>query len=157
MFRGYALNAIDAKGRVAIPAPIRKTIEANSGQLSFVIGKRGGDPCLVGYDRDWAALMKAELREEEGRERVAGRSFDKNNANRRSFSNTEDVTFDASGRFIMPKFFRSLGKIEDWVLFLGTSDDFELWNPHVLIATADVDEDIKDLARFLLAEREVAL
>jgi len=157
LFRGHALNAIDAKGRVAIPANIRKTIESNSGQLSFVIGKREGDPCLIGYDQGWAATLKSELRTEEARERDAGRAFDKNNLNRRAFGNTDDVVFDASGRFIMPKFFRDKAQIGDWVLFLGTADDFEMWNPHLLIATPDVDEETKDLARYLLAERKVAL
>ena len=157
LFRGHALNAIDAKGRVAIPANIRKTIEANSGQLSFVIGKREGDPCLIGYDQGRAAALKDELRAEEARERDAGRAFDKNNLNRRAFGTTDDVVFDASGRFIMSKFFRDKAQIADWVLFLGTSDDFEMWNPHQLIATPNIDEDTKDLARYLLAERKVAL
>ena len=157
MFRGYALNAIDAKGRVAIPAGIRKTIELNSEQPSFVIGKRDSYPCLCGYDRGWAALLKAELRADEARERDAGRAFDRANTNRRAFAVTDDVAFDASGRFIMPKFFRDTARIADWVMFLGTSDDFEMWNPHILIATPDVDEAFKELARYLLAERGVSL
>ncbi len=157
LFRGYALNAIDAKSRVAIPAPFRKTIEANTNQLSFVIGKRGGDPCLVGFDIDWATLMQAELRGEQTKASETGQALSKNNSSRLAYSNTEDVAFDASGRFIMPKYFRTLGQIADWVLFLGTADDFEMWNPHVLIAAPGVDDEIKDLARFLLVERGIGL
>jgi MraZ protein len=77
--------------------------------------------------------------------------------NRSAFANTEDVSFDASGRFIMPKLSRVAAQIADWVLFLGTADDFEMWNPHILIATDNVASDIRELAHFALTERGVAI
>ncbi len=156
LFRGYALNAIDAKGRVAIPAPFRKIVESNSKEAVIVIAKHDADPCLSGYDRDWADLLRTDLRANEARERDAGRDFNTHTSNRRAFTLTEDVGFDASGRFIMPRFFLGKAKLAEWVLFLGTGDQFEMWNPHILIGAPSVDEDTKDLARYLLAERGVA-
>ena len=156
LFRGYALNAIDAKGRVAIPAPFRKTIERKSNESVLVIGKHADDACLTGYDMSWADELQARIERDEARALDAGRSFDIHNSNRLANTLTEDLGFDASGRFIMPSFFRGKAEIGDWVLFLGTGNVFEMWNPHLLLKTATVDEDIKDLARHLLNERGVA-
>jgi MraZ protein len=156
LFRGYALNAIDAKGRVAIPAPFRKIIELNSKEPFLVIAKHDADPCLAGYDREWAKLLQARIDREEERALDAGTQFDLHNANRRAFTLAEDAGFDASGRFIMPRFFLDKVKLADWVLFLGTGNCFEMWNPHILIAHESVDSDTKDLVCYLLTERGVA-
>lgn len=155
LFRGYALNAIDAKGRVAIPAPFRKTIETNCRDPFLVIGKHEVDPCLTGTDRNWSDLLQAQIERDEERAHESGRDFDRHTINRRAFGLSEDVGFDASGRFIMPSFFRVKAQLNDWVLFLAAGNVFELWNPQVLIATPNIDEDTKEVARYLLAERGV--
>ncbi len=156
LFRGYALNAIDAKGRVAIPAAFRKAIDSNSAEAYVVIAKHDTDPCLAGYDREWAALLQSRIDRDEARARDADKPFDLHTANRRAFTLAEDAGFDASGRFVMPRFFLNKAQIADWVLFLGTGNHFEMWNPLILVAQDGVDPDIKDLARYLLAERGVA-
>ena len=157
LFRGHALNAIDAKGRVAIPASIRKTIEANSSEPSVVIGKHARLPCLVGYDNGWAALLNAQIDRNEARALDNGRDFDSDGLTRSAFALTEDAGFDSSGRFVLPPFLRSKATLTHWALFLGTGNMFEIWSPHILIETPDVADDFKDLARYLLAERKVKL
>ncbi len=157
LFRGYALNAIDAKGRVAIPAPFRKTIEGNGNESLFVMGKHEADDCLVGYDNGWADILQAQIDAEFSSDRNAGRAFDKHNINRRANALTEPVKFDDSGRFIMSPSFRRRGKIENWVLFLGVGHVFEMWNPMSLIADPSVDDDVKEIARDLLTDRGVGL
>ena len=157
LFRGHALNAIDAKGRVAIPASFRKIIETNSADPSFIISKHDREPCLIGYDHGWAALLNAQIERKEERALEHGRDFDLDASNRNAFGLTEDAGFDSSGRFVLPQFLRSKGQLQNWALFLGTGNTFEIWSPHVLITTQNVNEDFKDLARFLLTERKVTL
>lgn len=157
LFRGHALNAIDAKGRVAIPAPFRKIIEQNSHDPSVIIGKHASAPCLIGYDSGWAALLNAQIERREERALDQGRDFDLDATTRNAFGMTEEAGFDSSARFIVPPFLRAKAQLTDWALFIGTGNVFEIWNPHVLIAAPDISEDFKDLARFRLAERKVAL
>jgi MraZ protein len=153
LFRGHALNAIDAKGRVAIPAFLRATIEKNSDGRMLIIAKHDCDPCLTGYDRGWSELLHARLEREEERERTAGREFDYHNKNRRAFGLVEEVPYDSSGRFILPSFFRKKAQLDDLAFFFGTANTFEIWNPRILIETPGVDVEMKEIANFLVDER----
>lgn len=156
LYKGHTLNAIDAKGRVVIPAGIRQVIEQNGSGRVLVIGKHVQDPCLIGYDSGWEAQLHTQ------RARRDELQFEKSgiepgsNPNRRAFGMTEDVPFDPSGRFVLPGFYRSRGQLEDLAFFLGTGDMFEIWNPRVLIATPGIDEEIKEVAAYELQRRGAA-
>ena len=153
LFTGHALNAIDAKGRVAIPAGLRQTIEANGDGRNLVVAKHEIDACLTGYDRGWARLLHDRLTRAEDRAIDAGREFDRHNPNRRAFALVEDVPFDSSGRFILPAMLRERAGLDDWALFLGAGDTFEIWNPKQLIDAPHIDEEIRDVARWLMKAR----
>ncbi len=156
LFRGHALNAIDAKGRVAIPAFLRSAIETNGDGRFLIIAKHQSDPCLTGYDRGWSRLLHDRLEREEARERDAGRVFDYHNNNRRAFGLVEEVPYDSSGRFILPAFFKKQAQLGDLGFFFGTGNSFEIWNPRILVETAGIDDEVKDVARFLMEERGAA-
>jgi MraZ protein len=156
LFTGHALNAIDAKGRVAIPAGLRQSIEANGDGRNLIIAKHETDACLIGYDRGWSQLLHARLNKSEDRAAEAGRDYDRHNSNRRAFGLVEDVPYDASGRFVLPPMLHDRAKLEDLALFLGTGDTFEIWNPRLLIDAPQMDEELKDVARWLLRSRGVA-
>ncbi len=156
LFRGHALQAIDGKGRVAIPAPLRAVIERNSGDRILLISKHDSDPCLIGYDRTWSELLHARLERDEARALDKGQSVDRHNIARRAFGLVEEVPFDASGRFILPPFFRSKGQLGDLAFFYATGDTFEIWNPKVLIATPGIDEETKEIVAFHLDARGAA-
>jgi MraZ protein len=153
LFKGHMLNAIDAKGRVSVPASLRATIEKNSEGRLLTLAVHPQDPCLIGYDRGWSALLHDRLEREENRERDAGRPFDYHNSNRRAFGLAEEVPYDSSGRFILPSFLRKKAGLEDLALFVGTGNTFEIWNPRLLLDTPDIDDVTKEVAAFLLAER----
>ena len=48
---------------------------------------------------------------------------------------------------------RRKGQIGDLVLFLGTGETFQIWNPDLLLGDDRIPEDLKDIARFRLEER----
>ena len=157
LFKGHALNAIDGKGRVAIPAAMRQAIEANGGDgRNLIIAKHEVDDCLIGYDRAWSALLHAKLERAEDREADAGRDYGRYNPARRAFALIEDVPYDASGRFILPPMLKDRAKLSDLALFLGTGNTFEIWNPRSLIEAPSMDAEIKEVARWLLDARGVA-
>ena len=153
LFRGYGLQAIDGKGRVAIPAPLRAVIERNSGDRVLVMATHEADPCLSGYDRNWSDLLRARIDRDESRALNADRPVDRHNIARRAFGIIDEVPFDASGRFILPAYFRDKGQLTDLAFFLGTGDVFEIWNPQVLLDQPGVDRDLKDLVAFHLKNR----
>jgi MraZ protein len=156
LFRGHALNAIDGKGRVAIPAFLRSAVEKNGDGRVLIVAKHPVDPCLIGYDRGWSRLLHDRLEREEARERDAGREFDYHNSNRRAFGLVEEVPFDASGRFILPAFLRQKAALDDAGFFFGTGNTFEIWSPRCLFDAPTVDSEIKEVARFLMAGRGMA-
>ena len=156
LFRGSALNAVDAKGRVAIPAGLRQAVEANGDGRNLIIAKHESDPCLIGYDHGWSSLLHARLNRMEDREADAGRDYSRHNPNRRAFGLVEDVPFDASGRFIMPAMLRDRARIADLAFFIGTGDTFEIWNPRLLIETPGIDEELKEVVAYLVKTRGAA-
>jgi MraZ protein len=153
-YQGYALNGIDGKGRVGIPAGLRAAVEANGGgERTLFVSKHKTDPCLVCHDRAWANLLASELKADEQQDRSEGRSFDRPNAQRRTFTLVDEVGFDGSGRFVIPGFLKSRAELDDCALFFGVGQQFEIWSPRVLIQTPHVDAELKDVAQWLLDQR----
>ena len=58
LFQGSALNAVDAKGRVSIPAFLRGVIERRGDARTIVLAKHEAFPCLSAYDPGYAALRQ---------------------------------------------------------------------------------------------------
>lgn len=150
LFNGNALSAVDAKGRLSVPAFIRSVIERRSDAKAVVIGTQEASPCLNAYDRSYAATL---YRENE-RRRLAEESSDPlahQARARRTFGMTEDVPYDTSGRIILPPMLRRKGQIEDLALFVGIGGTFEIWNPR--LALRHGDEDLREIAAWRLEER----
>ena len=57
LFRGSALNAVDAKGRLSVPAFIRQKIERRSDEKVLVLSSHPQFECLMGYDAYHATAM----------------------------------------------------------------------------------------------------
>jgi MraZ protein len=152
LFNGSALNAVDAKGRLSVPAFIRGVVERRSDAKAVVIGAHEVDPCLTAYDRGYARILHAEnerrrlLEESRG-----GEAADHFARARRTFGITEDVPYDTSGRIILPPMMRRKGRIEDLALFVGTGGTFEIWNPYVALESGD--EGLRELAAYRLEEK----
>src|SRR5690348_11243428 len=65
LFQGSALNAVDAKGRVSIPAFLRSVVERRGDARTIVLAKHEAFPCLSAYDPAYAALKHAKLERSE--------------------------------------------------------------------------------------------
>ena len=151
LFRGNALNAVDAKGRLSVPAFIRAKIERRSDEKMIVFAPHEIFPCLIGYDSNF----DIEIFAENERRRLGEEGTDPRAhfvRAHRSFAAVGEASYDSSGRIILPPRMRSKGQIEDLALFAGVGPVFEVWNPRVAIAEGD--DDIKEIAAFWLSERE---
>jgi MraZ protein len=154
LFQGSALNAVDGKGRVSVPAFLRGVIERRGDARSIVLAKHQSFPCLSAYDPAYAALMHAKLeRLLEKEETSAKAQLEYQQRNLMAFAATEEVPYDSSGRIVLPPMMRRNGKIEELALFLGAGETFQIWNPALLLKDDRIPEDMKDVARYRLEER----
>jgi MraZ protein len=154
LFQGSALNAVDAKGRVSVPAFLRSVIERRGDARTIVLAKHESFPALSAYDPAYAALKHSKLeRLFEKQESDPDAALDYQQRNLMAFAATEEVPYDSSGRVLLPLMMRRKGAIEDLALFLGAGETFQIWNPQLFLKDANVPEDMKDIARFRLEER----
>lgn len=154
---------VDDKGRVAIPAALRTTLEKNSGQPEgskearvAVLTSHEKDPCLVAYDAPYFDSLMERL---EARELESGDGRDADNIWREGVGVSEDVGFDASGRFIVPGMHADHAGISKpgYAFFFGVGKQIEIWNPATLLAHPTMPEQIKKACRYHLAEKKVTL
>lgn len=151
-FSGIYVTGVDAKGRAAIPAALRSTLEVNGAASRVVIALHDRSPCLVGFDPALLSSRATKLTAQADLRTNAGEEVDFNRA-RLSIGLTETASYDASGRFVLPAFFAMKAKIEKGAaLFMGSNEYFEIWNLDVLDADPDVAPQIKEYARFRRAE-----
>ena len=150
LFNGSALNAVDAKGRLSVPAFIRSVIERRTDAKAIIIGAHEVDPCLTAYDRNYARNLYSENERRRLNEESADPQAHFSRA-RRTFGITEEVPYDSSGRIILPPMMRRKGRIEDQALFVGVGGTFEIWNPQIALKSDDAE--LRELAAFRLEER----
>ncbi len=156
LFNGSALNAVDAKGRLSVPAFIRGVVERRSDARTIIVGTHEVDPCLTAYDRGYGRILQSEIERrrliEEAQEGEPQGHFARA---RRVFGLTEDVPYDPSGRIILPPIMRRKGRIEELALFVGVGGTFEIWNPYVALKSGG--DDLRDLAAYRLEEKGLPL
>jgi MraZ protein len=158
LFQGSALNSVDAKGRVSVPAFLRSVIERRGDARTITLAKHEAFPALSAYDPAYAALKHSKLeRLLEKEETNPDAQLDYEQRNLMAFAATEEVPYDSSGRIVLPPMMRRKGGIDDLALFLGTGETFQIWNPKLFLAEPRVPDDMKDIARFRLEERGLKL
>lgn len=141
-FIGTDNHAIDHKGRLSIPAPMRRT-ETGRPITRFVLNM-GFDGCVNAYSKDeWKRMMDRLRRIPMGDPN--GRAF------RRAFmSDAKEVTVDAQGRVPIPPALIRRASLDKDAVVHGAEDHIEIWNPqrfHALLAPViDVEGQYEKLA-----------
>ena len=154
LFQGSALNAVDAKGRVSVPAFLRQVIERRGDARNIVLAKHDHFQALSAYDPAYAALKHSKLeRLLEKQETDPASELEHARRTMMAFGATEEVPYDSSGRVIIPPMMRRKSGIEDLALFIGVGETFQLWNPTLFLTDKNIPDDMKDIARFRLEER----
>jgi MraZ protein len=150
-FRGSALSAIDAKGRLSVPPFIRQKITLRADDSTLVLRKHPKFQCLEGYDTNYSEGILGEAKAE----RLSG---DKDPLaqlaqNAETFGNSIDLVYDPTGRIILPGRLKKRSGIEDLALFIGLGETFTIWSPQVALACEI--EAISDIAADLLEEKGI--
>jgi MraZ protein len=122
-FKGSYDYSVDNKGRINIPARLRKYVspEAND---TFII-TRGYEQCLFVYPLDEWNKLEQSIRD-----------LSPTNPKHRFFMRTlleraTESQLDGQSRIIIPRELLQFAGIENEVLILGVLERIEVWNPRI--------------------------
>lgn len=131
---------VDAKGRLLLPAPLKKQLSASL-QDGFVLKRSVFQPCLELYPMtEWNAMMQ--------KINKLNRFVKKNNDFIRRFTaGVKIVEIDALGRLLIPKDLVSFGHIDKDVVLASAVNIIEIWDKDLYEKSLDNNEvDFADLA-----------
>lgn len=123
MFIGSFKYSVDAKGRVSIPAKLRKYVNSDAND-SFVL-TRGAGNCIDVYPMDqWKELVANKLNKLN--------SFDPEDAMfiRLLLQEASEDTLDSQARLLIPKSLLEYAGIEKEVYIKGALTKIEIWKPN---------------------------
>ena len=122
MFLGSFNYSIDAKGRISIPARLRKYVSPDAND-TFVL-TRGSGKCINIYPMNyWNELVASKLDKLN--------TFDTKDAifMRMFLQEAAEDKFDSQSRLLVPKKLIDFAEIEKDVVILGMNKYIEVWNP----------------------------
>ncbi|HLP14649.1 MAG TPA: division/cell wall cluster transcriptional repressor MraZ [Bacteroidota bacterium] len=137
-FKGSYQFTVDSKGRINLPAKMRKNIAPEAGD-TFVL-TRGYETCIFVYPNDEWLLLEESIRK-----------LHTSNPKHRQFMRTllelaTEVQIDSASRLMLPKDLLQFARIENDVKIIGVLGHIEVWNPSVYAeyqaARAESYEDI---------------
>lgn len=148
-FKGKATNSVDNKGRIAIPAKMRKAMKPEC-QDTFVM-TRGFDKCIALYPIDvWEELeayLKSDNLNKFGRQpRQLTRLF---------MQFAGEVTLDGQGRIMLSQDLMEIAGIGKNALVCGVMERIEVWNPDRYAEALEISEDdldFEDLAEAVMGQ-----
>lgn len=115
MFMGEYQHAVDAKGRLIIPAKLR------DGLGERFIATKGLDKCLFVFPLKEFEAVSEKLRAL-GMANSQARAF-----NRMFFSGATECELDPQGRILLPGNLREYAAIDKEVVILGVENRVEIW------------------------------
>lgn len=122
-FKGSYTYSVDDKGRVSLPAKLRKYVspEAND---TFVV-TRGFEKCLFVYPIDEWNKLEAHLRNLSSYDPQHRRFI------RAILELAQESQLDSQARISIPPELREYASIQNEARIIGTLDKIELWNPKI--------------------------
>jgi MraZ protein len=130
---------VDEKGRIFVPAELRKKLPPEANETFIVL--RGYDRCLTAYPQNiWAETAKKMLRlpqtERKARMIIRGR-----------LSQAAEVKFDRQGRALIPRKLLERVGIKGQMVVIGALDKLEFWNPEDWnVVMKEADEEMENAA-----------
>ena len=138
-FSGQALNSVDAKGRVSLPAEFRNIVERRAeaardggAKIDFKqvhIGEDETQPCLIGFDETENSRLFLEYQRRAAAAEVGDGSLIRRGNNSATFAPMFPVAFDKAGRMVLDKFLRHRSGISGHAFFVGNGAYFDIWEP----------------------------
>jgi MraZ protein len=118
VFKGTYRYRIDAKGRLPVPAPFRRTLGDPGAVVATLL-----DQCLAVYPPEEWARLESQL--------AALPAFDRRakSLTRLLTSRAADCALDAQGRILIPPALRAAARLGREAVVVGVLNRFEVWPP----------------------------
>jgi MraZ protein len=113
--------ALDAKGRLSIPARYRAELEQQAQGRLVVTMQRHGKSLLIYPEAEFEAVA-SEVR------KLSDFEPSEQNFKYLFVGHAMDVDIDGSGRVLIPPVLRALAGVEKKVALIGMTNKFELWD-----------------------------
>jgi MraZ protein len=120
-FKGSYLYSVDSKGRVNLPAKLRKYVSPEANDL-FVV-TRGYDNCIFIYPQDEWNRLEASIRQ-----------LSSTNPKHRFFTRTlcqyaTELQLDGQARLSIPRELLQMAGLQNEALIIGVLERIEIWHP----------------------------
>lgn len=122
-FKGSYIHSIDNKGRVNLPAKLRKYISPDANDTFIVT--RGFDQCIFAYPLDEWHNYEQTIRS------LPSSSADSRFVMRHLLQYANEVQLDGQSRIMLPQNLLTFADIKNEALILGVLERIEIWNPGV--------------------------
>lgn len=136
-FRGSDTFKVDAKGRVSIPAPFRRVIEACD--PDWRDGLRPNIVVVYGpQTQDWLEVytMKAVEEIDQQIEDMQRGSTGRLILEERMYGQSFEAQIDEDGRLVLPQKYREKIGLTTEAFFISAGDYFNIWKPETYAAKA---------------------
>jgi MraZ protein len=120
-FIGSEVSAIDVKGRMNVPARLRKGLSPDAADSFTIVC--GPDGCINMYPHDEWQRFAEDLRSLSLGDEVARKFF------RVLSDSAHETTIDGQGRVSLTPKLRALAGIDGQAKLVGAIDHIELWDP----------------------------
>ena len=138
LFIGSAICEVTGGGEIVLPRAFHETILARSPEGRLLIGLHEESPCLVVYDRIFAAQQQWDF--ETRRTSFMGSNPDAHYSRlRRAFGLVDHVTLAPDGMITLALPMRQSGQIGSSALLVATGQRFEIWDLDFVLESADAD------------------
>lgn len=136
-FAGASLAALDDKGRIALPAKLRKFLPKGDDSRQLFVTTHEVAPCLIGSGIDRLWRIRKRIKRIEDAAEAQGTTIDRFELQRRVVGPGEPVPIDASGRFVLSDVLVERGKFSGDLFLLGVGEYFEIWDLARLLAQTE--------------------
>lgn len=132
MFKGQYAHALDAKGRVALPAAFRRLM-SERGDEALVVTPHIREPCLTAYPDSAWAVYQAKI------EQLSQLDPGASQLRRLIVGRAQDCPVDKVGRVLLPPSLRRAVGIDKELVWMGQLNCIEIWTPEELTQVAPMD------------------
>jgi MraZ protein len=150
---GHGFSLRGEKNRFVLPADFRTTVRNSSdGQRTLCLDLHAELPCIVGFGLSRIDEFEAQIEREFDMAKALGdKSFNRTTREGQLYGFTP-VSFDESGRFVLPEHLGSSRDVGEALYFHGGGSSFTIWSPERLLALTDGWESAQASCRALMAE-----
>ncbi len=121
LFLGTVENKVDMKGRVSVPSEFRNALKGDDFQ-GVILFHSFTDKCIEGFTMSRMEQMA------EATDSLDLFSEENQNLNSLIFSDARQLSFDTTGRILIPSDLLEFAGIKDKALFVGRGKTFQIWN-----------------------------